>query len=275
MNPLVLTHEVWREFIKTAKQLDLILKKNPAKQINSSQELGAVRLLIMKYFREFRPVIKKTNLDSRFMDGHFEVLQELASRRSPRILYHTTLKDVVKTYSELELQNEYAFGESDFKLKMTEFEKKILFTLNKIDQNIGNSYIQLMIDIEDLKKVSYKGTAHELREILREILAKLAPDNEILQTSGFKFEEGLTKPTMKQKAQFILSLRDQTKEEKNLVEQSIVPIDRAEEAVSILTRSIYTSGSESAHTNKAVRNKIIQLKMYLDAVLADILEINK
>ena len=47
----------------------------------------------------------------------------------------------------------------------------------------------------DQTRISYRGTAAELREVLRELLDHLAPDADVLK-SGIRLEAGQTTPTM-------------------------------------------------------------------------------
>ena len=58
--------------------------------------------------------------------------------------------------------------------------------------------------------MSYRGTANEIRETLRETLSYLAPDSEVEKQKNFKLEKGHNKPTQKQKVHFILKQRNKT-----------------------------------------------------------------
>jgi len=215
------------------------------------------------------------------MDGYFEVLQNNSAKRSFRSNYVDLFKKIQKKFLELELQNEYsapdAKGEQVKNSTISSVENKIHQTLSKIDSTIAASYMQLLMDINDESKISFKGTVHELREVLREVLARLAPDNEVEKSKGFKLEDKCIKPTMKQKVLFIFNQRGSSKDEKDIALASVTPIELGENAVAGLARTVYTSGSTSAHTSSvsSIRGHIIQLKMYLDAVLCHLLEINR
>ncbi len=215
------------------------------------------------------------------MDGYFETLQNISSKRSHRSSFTDLIKKIQKKFLELEIQKEYSASdttpESKKNLKVSNVEIQIYKTLEKIDPAVAASYMQLLMDIDDQNKVSFKGSVHELREVLREVLARLAPDSEVEQSKGFKLDLGCNKPTMRQKVLFIFSQRGSSKDEKDIAIASVTPIELGEDAVAGLARNVYTSSSTSAHTSSpaSIRGHIVQLKMYLDAVLCHLLEINR
>ncbi|HWQ68840.1 MAG TPA: hypothetical protein VN494_02595, partial [Patescibacteria group bacterium] len=129
---------------------------------------------------------------------------------------------------------------------------------------------QCLIDLGGPPRRSYRGTAHELREVLRETLDYLAPDGDVMAEANFKFEARVTRPTQRQKALYILRKRRLSREAMRAPELAISLVDELGAAI---TRTAYTRGSISAHgvsSNQEVR----QLKMYVDAVLAELLEVH-
>lgn len=271
----------WVNFSQILRKLDILLKKSRTLHVNSANELKEIKNFMFLYFRELRPLMLEKKLETETMDGYFEVLQNISSKRSLRSGYIDLLKKVQKKFLELELQNEYSIPNaksgSAKKFIISSVENKIHQTLNRIDPTIAASYMQLLVDINEENKISFKGTVHELREVLREVLARLAPDNEVEQSKGFKLEDKCTKPTMRQKVLFIFNQRGSSKDEKDIAVASITPIELGEDAVAGLARTVYTSGSTSAHTSSvsSIRGHVVQLKMYLDAVLCHLLEINR
>lgn len=57
--------------------------------------------------------------------------------------------------------------------------------LQKVHPDLADSYRQVLRDLRDVASLSYRGTASELREILRELLERLAPDNEVVSQAWF------------------------------------------------------------------------------------------
>jgi len=144
--------------------------------------------------------------------------------------------------------------------------------LDKIEQMVpsaGISYRQALHDLQDDKRLSFRGPALELREALREVLDHVAPDKDVRSRPGFQLEKGRTGPTMKQKVRYILRERGVGKTKSGSPEDSASAVDVI---VGDLTRSVYELGSVATHV-ASERRQVVQVKRYIDAVLHDILEI--
>jgi hypothetical protein len=270
----------WVNFSQVLKKLDVLVKKSKTQHVNSTTELAEIKSFMFVYFRELRPSILGKKLETNILDGYFETLQNLSSKRSHRTSYIDLFKKINKKFLGLEIQKEYSIAdpllENKSSFNVSDVENKIYQTLHKIDPIISASYMQMLIDVNDPNKISFKGTFHELREVLREVLARLALDTEVIQSKDFKLEINCSKPTMRQKVLFIFNQRGSSKDEKDIAIASVTPIEVGDNAVAGLTRNVYESGSTSAHTSTAsVRGHVVQLKMYLDAILCHLLEINR
>jgi hypothetical protein len=155
------------------------------------------------------------------------------------------------------------------RLVLSDTERSILETLAALLPSTAASYEQAMRDISQGKRVSWRGTANELREVLRDVIDHLAPDDKVVAVAGFQLEQGQTRPTQKQKVRFVLRARRSAGAAMSGAASSLNIID---EAVAGLARSTYNRGSASTHTatsSKEIRN----LKRYVDALLAELLEI--
>ncbi|MBW7965304.1 hypothetical protein [Bradyrhizobium sp. BR 10261] len=153
----------------------------------------------------------------------------------------------------------------------TPTELLIAKTLRRIVPAAAVSYEQVIIDLADVRRHSYRGIAHELREVLRETLNYLAPDAEVMAVHGFKLEKDQDKPTQRQKALHVLRKRKLSKEEMSAPE---LTINLAEELSATITRNAYTRGAKDAHTLSSAP-EVRQLKMWIDAVLGELLEIHR
>ncbi|MDX2252996.1 MAG: hypothetical protein NW202_11970 [Nitrospira sp.] len=151
----------------------------------------------------------------------------------------------------------------------TATERRILDTLAKIIPAAAASYEQCIVDLGGPPRRSYRGAAHELREVLREVLDYLAPDADVMAEAGFKLEQGITRPTQRQKALYVLRKRKLSRE---AIAAPELAVSMVEELGAAITRSAYTRGSKSAHATTSSA-EVRQLKMYVDAVLAELLEI--
>ncbi len=155
------------------------------------------------------------------------------------------------------------------RLVLSDTERSILETLAALLPSTAASYEQAMRDISQGNRVSWRGTANELREVLRDVIDHFAPDDKVKAAAGFQLEQGQTRPTQKQKVRFVLRARRSASAAMSGAASSLDIID---EAVAGLARSTYNRGSASTHTatsSKEIRN----LKRYVDALLAELLEI--
>jgi hypothetical protein len=155
------------------------------------------------------------------------------------------------------------------RLILSQTERAILETLTKMLPVTGASYEQALLDIAQGKRVSWRGSATELREVLREAIDYLAPDGKVLGSPGFQLEQGRTLPTQKQKVRFILRARKSNSTFVAVAEGSLNTVD---ESIAALARSTYTRGSASTHATTDA-SEIRKLKRYVDALLAELLEI--
>lgn len=152
----------------------------------------------------------------------------------------------------------------------TPTERLITSTLSAILPATAASYEQCLLDLGGPPRRSYRGVAHEMREVLRETLDHLAPDSDVLAEANFRLEKGTTRPTHRQKALYILRKRRLSREAMTAPE---LAVSMVEELGATIARSTYTRGSMSAHGVGSAK-EVRQLKMYVDAVLAEMLEIH-
>jgi hypothetical protein len=156
------------------------------------------------------------------------------------------------------------------RLVLSDTERSILATLSKMLPTAAASYEQVLRDIADGKRVSWRGPGSELREVLREVMEHLAPDDQVMAAHGFKFERGMTRPTQKQKVRFILKARRSTGA---AVETAETSLETFENGIATLARNTYTRGSVSTHALTDA-TEIRRLKGYVDALLGDLLIAN-
>jgi hypothetical protein len=170
---------------------------------------------------------------------------------------------------ELMVPSDSAPPEASPRTSHSEAEQKILSDLTNRLPSAALSYRQALSDLSDVERVSFRGTAHELREAVREVLDQLAPDEKVLNAPGFRLERDRTKPTMKQKVRFIFKDQQRSLTESGPAENAV---DAIAETVASMARSTYERGSMSAHTEQT-KAEVLKVKRYVEAVLHDILEV--
>jgi hypothetical protein len=155
--------------------------------------------------------------------------------------------------------------------EMGSVEAAIVRTLRNLVPTAASSYEQVLRDVQESSRVSYRGTAADLREVVREVLDHLAPDADVTSAAGFKLEEGQKGPTMKQKVRFILRARRVGDSARQTAEDAVQHLD---ENIASLGRAVYTRGSTDVHVARTLE-EVLNFKGYADAVLAELLAIHK
>ena len=152
------------------------------------------------------------------------------------------------------------------RLVLSSTERRILNTLERMLPHTATSYEQVLQDLAAGKRVSWRGTGTELREVLREVIDHLAPDGDVMAAPAFKLEADLKRPTHKQKVRFILKAR------KRAVGVAEASVETVEEGIASLARSTYQRGSATTHASTDAI-EVRKLKNYVDALLVELLEI--
>jgi hypothetical protein len=155
------------------------------------------------------------------------------------------------------------------RLVLSPAERAIVDTLGKMLPGSSASYEQVLRDIADGQRVSWRGTGSEIREVLREVIDHLAPDDKVLSSQGFQLEPGQKGPTQKQKVRFILRARRSPSASVTVAEGTL---ETVEATVAALARSTYQLGSAATHT-PSTGVEIRRLKGYVDALLGELLEV--
>lgn len=261
-------------------QLKRLLSLTKVRQVRSRTIRRNAREVVIIYFRVVRPELAQSSIDLGDVDALMQQLMEFTSKQALLTNYKTTVRKIEKILPQLEIENEIAFSNAVFNeskdtLHISEIDTKIIATLEPIIPSAALSYQQVLVDLNDKDKISFRGTASELREVLRETLDYLAPDDDVEASKGFKFEKDskrnlFSKPTMKQKTRFILKSRGRTK---TAIKTPETAVSMVEEMVAAFTRSIYVRGSLSTH-KIAKKPEVMELKGYTESVLCELLEIH-
>lgn len=267
----------WNTYWRKAESTRSMLGRTKSVNVNKEALRTDVRELVQEYFRSLRPTLVRLRLNDEVLaglDGPAQELLRLATGRNARASYLRSFRAlhharvVAETERELKLGHDAAGPHVD--IVTSGVETQILTTLRKLLPSAGLSYEQALRDLRGAPRLSYRGTAVELREALREVLDHLAPDADVMRSTGFKLEKDAARPTMKQKAQFILKAR-------GVVSGALATpkdaIQRVEDASASLARSVYTRGSVSTHV-ATTREEVLTMKLYVDGVLAELLQVH-
>lgn len=263
-------------FKKIANLLSEI-KSAKVVQISSVVIRERIKDFIKEYFRVLRPELAVYKIDTSGLDLLMQDLMRMANAHTSKKTYKNTLGEIREILMEMETTREHTASDILIRSK-TRGElinqsvienKSIIEMLEKTVPTAAVSYRQALGDLQ-ISRSSYRGTVAELREVLREVLDYLAPDDEVKNVQGFKLEEGAKNPTMRQKVRFILKNRNKSATAIEAPEEAASIVD---EGIAKLVRATYNRGSLSTHIQGGGQAEAIQIKRYLDTVLCELLEI--
>lgn len=265
--------ELFKELVLN---LRISLQRSKVVNVNSIVLRDDARRVVQLYFRTIRSVLEKLECSMEEilqLDGFMQSLLRLSNGCNARRSYLKVVSAVIQRTETLEIQREMQLGRFYGKrhgisnMLYSEREAQIISTLGQMVPSAALSYEQALIDLNDPNRVSYRGSANELRECLREVLDKLAPDNAVLESAGFQFEKGRDRPTQKQKVRFILRSRLLHKNAIKVPEDALKCVD---ESISSLARSLYERSSLSAHV-ETTKNEVHRIKDYINLILVELL----
>lgn len=266
-NSLSAWHDLSGEFAKLAKKV----LQSTSIDINAVSLREEVKFVARKYMHEARSTLARGGFEEELalLDEHFKKLYELAEGRNKAASYKWRINAVRKALPKITSRLEMETGSSNEGAAHSLAETQIAAAVNALVPTAGLSYQQAIHDLADVNRVSFRGPATELREVLREVLDHLAPDADVMKADGFKLEKDRTKPTMKQKVRFILKARGQGATATKLPETAA---EAVESIIGGLARSVYDFGSVVTHV-AGERQAVVQLKRYVEAVLSHLLEL--
>jgi hypothetical protein len=252
------------------------LKTRHSVHVNDRETKAAAITLAATYFTDTRPLLVDVLGDQHALgkpDQAWQELVRLAHANNKRSTYLKVVKSLAAALREVSVKtlvrtSERGSGGSGL-LELTPVELQLLSTLEALLPTAAASYRQGLLDLRDRERLSYRGTASEFRETLRETLDHLAPDADVAKQSGFTYEVGQTRPTMKQKARFVLVSRGRSKTQTSVAEKTIGVVEGLAGEV---VRATYNRASLATHL-ETTRAEVIRIKRYVDTVLFDLLEI--
>lgn len=251
------------------------LRRNSAVNVNDQSSRDRAIELASRYFRDVRPQIVAATDESEIVLEHDEYWQQLirlAHGRNARSSYLKIVDALRKQLTEFRVRaiaspSPNAPGGTD--VAPSRDETLILETLENLVPSAAASYRQGLSDLAAPERLSYRGTATEFRESLRETLDHLAPDEEVGAASWYQLVENTNRPTMSQKARFVLENRAKNKTQRDAATKAIGVV---EQLCGEVTRAVYNRASLATHIQQT-KQEVEQMKRYTDTVLFDLLEL--
>ena len=156
-------------------------------------------------------------------------------------------------------------------VELTPIELSVVAALDRLVPGESPCYLQAVSDLNDQNRIAFRGVATEFRELVRVVLDVLAPDSTLMASPGFKLEPGQPKPTQIQKARFILKSNRVSTTARAVPETTV---ELVEDSVATFARNIHRRSSNALHT-ETDRSEVQQIKMYVDALLTELLEVHR
>lgn len=273
-------HDAWESVGQKVAAFRTVLARCRSVNVNTTSMKSQAKDLVQFYFRQARPTLHQVGFAEELLgaiDGEMQEVLRLSNGNSRKSYYTDHLKRIEAERATIDSQREVLLSQKAVAaatvvpVVRSTVEQAILTTLQQVVPTAALSYEQGCRDLADENRISFRGVASEFRECLREVLDHLAPDKEVMAQQGFKLEDGQKKPTMKQKARFILRARGQAATAAKAPEDAVSTV---EEKFGGLARSVYERSSISSHVTTS-KGEVIQIKMYVDTVLAELLEIHR
>jgi hypothetical protein len=269
----------WTSFVEALDAVERAVSRVSAVNVNAANARDAAKELIQGYFRRTRPDLVALGIaaeDLALVDDSMQVLLQLANGRNAKRSYTRVLRNIRGELQSLELGREYRLGEQRHSdragagVVISDVESRILATLRSLVPAAALSYEQALRDLGAADRISYRGTANELREALRETVDRLAPDDEVVAASGFRLEADQTTPTQRQKVRHILVSRRMSATARRSPEESVSLI---EELTSTIARASFQRTNVATHI-ASTQQEVRQLKMWVDTLLAELLQVH-
>ena len=260
------------ELQKKALALERTFQKVRSKQINSQEIKNGIRSFVQYYFQDFRVAYiqnSRAENDLSITDEYMQDLLRCAQKRTLMSICKRTMKEINTALHELEMKSIMPISSEKISTSDDIRYSKVLDTLQKINSSAALSYEQALRDLNDNNRKSWRGTAVEFREALREVLDALAPDEDVKAQSGFKLEIDTKGPTMKQKTVFILKARQAAQ---NQIKPLTDAINIVEELIGKFIRSVYERSSVATHTHTS-KGEAFKIRDYVTLALIELLEI--
>jgi hypothetical protein len=249
------------------------LRRGSAVNVNDQSSKDRAVGLATHYFNDVRPLVVAVNGETEVQLDHDALWQQLVRLAHGNNARNTYLKTLLALRKQLREFNIFALAKPVMQVGQDQTNSReeilILKTLESIVPSAAASYRQGLSDLAAGQRLSYRGTAAEFRESLRETLDHLAPDADVMAQDWYKPEEGQKLPTMKQKTRYVLTSRERNKTQRVSAEKMLGLI---EELSGEVMRAVYNRASLAAHVNQS-RDEVVKIKRYVDTMFFDLLEI--
>jgi len=264
------------EFLDAVSRVTSTLTRSKSKLVSVRRERNQIRSLVAAWFGQYRPAFHSLLADEmqlRPIDDGMHKILKLASGPSSRLAYKRICGSLQQYFRDsLLVPLSRAHWSRAPEKAPAGRDPTVATRLGKLDPDLAESYEQVVADLSDNARRTYRATGSELREVLRGALERLAPDKQVMNTdwyrearrTGARKESG---PTHSERTKFILRQRDRGSADVEAAESYMLSV---EDRLGHVVRASYRRASDSTHSG-AEREEVAQQLRYVNALLTELL----
>src|SRR5436853_1687862 len=201
------------EFLGVLERLIDRLQRSRAKSVKKASERRHITSVVSAWFSQYKPSFLQLVGDEQLlvpMDDRLQSILKLSAKMRARITVIANVRSARKYFAEtLLVPLSRAYWSRVPQQAPAGRDDEVCARLRKLDQPLADGYEQLVIDLEDASRLSYRGPAAELREVLTHVLHSLAPNNQVQVTEWYKEARRSgarteSNPTRAERVKFIL-----------------------------------------------------------------------
>lgn len=265
------------EFLEILEGMNARVKSSKATTVSSPEERRNIRSVVGAWFSD-RPGYRRACVqivgegDSiRSIDETMHSLLKLGSKESSRRTVIRFVNSAVQQFTDnLLIPVSRAYWSMAPAKSSSGRDERVARRLRRLDPDLADSYEQAVLDAEDAHRLSYRGPAAELREVLTTVLHILAPNPQVEATDWYREarRSGARKeptPTRAERTRFILRARTKGSAATEAAEAYMTSV---EERLGNLVAATYKRGSSATHGGTE-REELLQLFAYVNALLLE------
>lgn len=251
----------------------LLTQLRPNARVTQPELRTAIRAFVGAWFQDYQGQLIELLGDEAFLQPLDEMLQNLqrliTDNRTTKRELSERVREVKHFFAEkLLTPASRAYWARAQEKSPAGLDDEVLKRLEQLDQNLAASYRQVTIDLA-ARRLSYRGTAGELREVLTRVLHTLAPTAAVEATDWYRASvNSRTRkeptPTRAERVRYILRDRATRAETAEGFATTV------EERLALVINATYADGSAQTHAG-AEAGEVAQQLRYVNALLRDIL----
>jgi hypothetical protein len=236
-----------------------------------------VRSVVGAWFGEYQPsfvqMIGENDPQIRVMDELvMDLLQLTSGDNARRTVVQSVLRAVRHFKETLLVRISRAYWSRVPQRSPAGLDEEVGRRLRSVDAKVADGYEQAVLDIEALDRLSYRGAAAELREVLTHVLHLLAPTSKVAATDWYKEARRSghlteTKPTRAERTRFILRSQSQGATVTESAESYMVMV---EDRLGHVIGRTFERGNAATHAGTE-REELVKLLPYINALLRELL----